>query len=74
MFIKLSRYEFRQNLPEIGSFALPIFIEQAAIAFMSVISSIMVSNIGIAAVPGVNLVETLNVLILLAAFHSRHAS
>lgn len=63
MFTKLNRYEFRENLPEIGSFALPIFIEQAAIAFMSVISSIMVSNIGISAVSGVNLVETLNVLI-----------
>ena len=63
VFTKLNRYEFRENLPEIGSFALPIFIEQAAIAFMSVISSIMVSNIGISAVSGVNLVETLNVLI-----------
>lgn len=51
------------NIGEIKQFVLPVLVEQTAISFMSVISSIMASNISVAAVSGVNLVDTLNVLI-----------
>ncbi len=55
--------EYKENIAEIGSFALPVFIEQAAIASMSVISAILVSRIGAEAISGVSLVESLNFLI-----------
>jgi putative MATE family efflux protein len=51
------------NIREIGSFALPVFIEQAAVAIMSLLSSLMVSHISSAAVSGVNLIDNLNVLV-----------
>lgn len=56
-------FNIKDNIGEIGSFALPIFVEQAAIASMSIISTMMVSQISSAAISGVSLVEALNVLI-----------
>ncbi len=50
-------------LREIGAFALPVFIEQAAISMSSLISTMLVSSIGPEAVAGVSLVESLNFLI-----------
>lgn len=57
------RLNIKDNISEIGSFALPIFVEQAAIAFMTVISAILVSRISTYAISGVSLVESLNILI-----------
>lgn len=56
-------FNIKENIGEIGAFALPVFVEQAAIATMSIISAMMVSHISTAAVSGVNLVESLNILI-----------
>ena len=56
-------FNIRENIGEIGSFALPIFIEQLCIASMSIISAMMVSHISSAAIAGVSLVEAINVLI-----------
>lgn len=51
------------DLKEIGTFALPVFLEQFSMAFMSVMSTILVASAGTAAVSGVNLVESMNFLI-----------
>ncbi len=56
-------FNIKENIGEIGAFALPVFVEQFAIAFMGVISAMLVSNISAAAISGVNLVESLNYLI-----------
>ncbi len=56
-------YNFKENIGEIGSFALPIFIEQFCIASTAVVSALLVSHIGSAAIAGVSLVEALNLLI-----------
>lgn len=56
-------FDIKDNISEIGSFALPVFIEQAAIASMAILSTMLVSHINGAAVAGVNLVESLNYLI-----------
>ena len=56
-------YNINENIGEIGSFALPIFIEHLTIASMSIISAMLVSRISPAAIAGVSLVEALNQLI-----------
>lgn len=56
-------FNFKDNIGEVGAFALPVFVEQFAIAFMGVISAMLVSNISASAISGVNLVESLNFLI-----------
>ncbi len=56
-------YNFNENIGEIGSFALPIFVEHLTIASMSIISAMLVSRISPAAIAGVSLVEALNQLI-----------
>ncbi|MHB1485477.1 MAG: MATE family efflux transporter [Saccharofermentanales bacterium] len=56
-------FKLKENIGEIGMFALPVFIEQLAISCMSVIFTIMVSHISTYAVSGFSLVESLNILI-----------
>lgn len=56
-------FKFKENIGEIGLFALPVFIEQVSISCMSIIFTIMVSHVSTAAVSGFSLVESLNILI-----------
>jgi Na+-driven multidrug efflux pump len=56
-------YNIEENIGEIGSFALPIFVEQVCIASTAVVSAFLVSHISSAAIAGVSLVEAINLLI-----------
>lgn len=54
---------WKADIGEILVFSFPLLIEQAAVAFMSLMTSYLVSGISDGAVAGVNLVDTLNVLV-----------
>ncbi len=63
MCIDLRKLFDRENISEILAFSGPVFVEQATIVVMALITSVLISNLGAAQISGVNLVETLNNLV-----------